>query len=480
MCAWSSRSRLDVTTTSAPVSSYRESRRFTALTLFIVLLALGLRFLYPFATKVEVPIRGDSNQYVLYAWNLEQHGVFSTSMPDAQNAVSDNYRGPGYPLLIAVAMALAGDAGLRLQSLPNGYLALMPVPDTWLRNVYLAQGLLGAATVLLTILIARLWLSYSFSLFAGILVALWPHLISFTGVLLSETLFGFMLIVSLGLLCVAEKQRSSRLMAATGLVCGLAYLVNPIIALFPVLAAAALALRSHMRLGWVLLAAFAVLPIGWMARGSHLQGGLGMLDRLSENFVQGSWPQYQAAENSRMTNPISREISDAIADEVKEVKANPARGLHVVLDRMALDPRYYIAWYALKKPFLLWDWNIRLGWGDVYFLPSQDSPFERIPVLKLIKQGFIVCNPLIFFLAAMAATWLTLRAILYRTDFPFAPTIVAVFALYVTFVHDILQAEPRYAVAYRPEEVLLTVTAVSFFLRRISWRTQKNFVKTAL
>jgi hypothetical protein len=39
--------------------------------------------------------------------------------------------------------------------------------------------------------------------------------------------------------------------------------------------------------------------------------------------------------------------------------------------------------------------------------------------------------------------------------------------LYLTAVHVVLQAEPRYSIAYRPEEVLLAVTALAWLAARV-------------
>jgi hypothetical protein len=47
---------------------------------------------------------------------------------------------------------------------------------------------------------------------------------------------------------------------------------------------------------------------------------------------------------------------------------------------------------------------------------------------------------------------------------------IATLLLYLTAIHTVLQAEPRYSVPYRPEELLMAVTAVAWLLNRIAAR----------
>jgi hypothetical protein len=446
----------------------RQRRGFLAIAALIVLLALSVRVAYVAGEKIDYPIRGDINQYVLYAWNLTHRGVFSTALPDVDVAPSDSYRGPGYPAMLATTMILAGHSDLPLRAGPEGNAALGLATDTWMQLAYAFQIILGAATAALTIVLARFWLGRGWSLGAGLLVALWPHLISFTGILLSETLFAFVLMLSIVCLCAAERRNDWRIMSGAGLCWGLTYLVNPIVFFFIPLIA--LALRSRQRLALVLLASFALAPFAWTLRSAGVEGG-SAVQRVEENFVQGSWPQYHAAENSRFDNAISQQILSAIDEEIRVMRGSLRAGLGMTRERMALDPPYYLSWYLLQKPYLLWDWSIRVGAGDIYFLPVERSPFERIAALAAIRSAYQQVNPLIFALAGIAALGLLFVAVFRSGRRSFAATAVAVFVLYVTFVHVLLQAEPRYSVAYRPAEALLALTAVAWLLGLVAKRS---------
>ena len=146
---------------------------------------------------------------------------------------------------------------------------------------------------------------------------------------------------------------------------------------------------------------------------------------------------------------------------------NPRTGLEQVSARMAEDPGYYARWYLLRKPWLLWDWNIRIGWGDVYFQRVRHSPLDVNPPLRWIKLGLHWLNPVIFALAVWAAImtfWRHFKRPLVESSGATATLLVALFCVYVTVIHTVFQAEPRYSIPYRPFELLLTCTALAAIL----------------
>jgi len=446
----------------------RQRRQFATMAALGVLLAFCIRATYLISADVEYPIRGDVNQYVLYAWNLTHRSVFSTALPDAPDAAPDSYRGPGYPLMLALTMRIAGHSELPLRPGPGELMVLGYDTDTWMRLALAAQAILGTLTVFLTMLVARFWLSRNLALASGLMVALWPHLVTFSGVLLSETLFGFTVVLSLWLLFRAERKRCASAMAFAGASFGAAYLVNPVIALFPVIIAAVLAIRGCRQLGAILLLTFMVFPLGWGLRNAVLTGSESMTGRAADTFVIGSWPQFYDAYNSRFDNEISARIM-ALENEEQTTFANdPVRGLTMMGERMMTDPAYYVRWYLLTKPYLFWDWSIRIGWRDIYFLPTERSSYVRIPVLSAIKQAYEWSNPLVFVLAAAAAFGVAFANIFRARTALFAQLSVAILLFYVTAVHVLLQAEPRYSIPYRPEEVLFALTALAWLLGKFT------------
>jgi hypothetical protein len=140
---------------------------------------------------------------------------------------------------------------------------------------------------------------------------------------------------------------------------------------------------------------------------------------------------------------------------------------------MARDPAYYAAWYLLRKPMLLWDWDIRIGWGGPYVLEVRHSPLERNPLLAAVGRGLRVATPLLTLVMFASAFVLLAGGVRRRTWAPPAALATAALALYLTGIHDVFQAEPRYANAYRGIEALLVATALQAITQWVTNRVTK-------
>jgi hypothetical protein len=439
------------------VSADREGRRTIWLALAITLLALALRASFLAGAQVEAPVRGDIVEYWAYAWNLVHHGVFSLAPASASVPAPDAWRGPFYPFFLAACLRLAhGDMD---------------------RAIAIAQWLqIGVGTLLvpLTIGLGRQWLSRNAALLAGLGVALWPHLVVFAGTLLSETWFAFFLLLAAWLTAIAQARDDSRLAIAAGLAAGLGALVNPLLLLFPPVLALLLAWRGQRRVALAYLGAFVLLAGAWAARGATLPPDAGTAARARTNLVQGSYPLLHAAMNDRYDNEIAAAYYDEIEREAAAMNADPRAGYARFGERLRAEPGTYLRWYLLQKPWLLWDWSVRVGWGDVYFLETHRSPFERVPVLRVLHDTVRALNPLVFALALAAALWslACLARLRAATPAELARLQVGLLCCYVTAVHMVLQAEPRYAVAYRPLEILLAVSACA--LAAAAWTRRRE------
>ena len=457
--------------------------RFKLLCGSLFVLALALRLFYAFDSKVEDAIVGDINYYTLYAWNLEQTQTFSSSLPNDEKKFPDSFRGPGYPMMLAAMMAIAGNAKISIGEGTHGRSKLIAEPSTWMTFAYIFQSVLGALSVLIAIAIARFWLAEEPSLLVGLSIALWPHLIVFCATLLSETLFGFSLLLALWMTLKANRGRQRFMAGGAGMAFGAAYLINPVVALLPLLIAIGFALQRRTYLAIIFAAAYLLLPLSWAARNTTIDADSpGATSRLVQNFVEGSWPQFLTALNSRFANETSAEIVAAEADEEKVFETDPKAGFQLVRERMALDPLYYINWYLFEKPYLLWAWSVRVGWGDIYFLATPVSPFARIALLKGIKYVFALLNPTFFVFALFAICLAAVRSIRNGIEKSFPLFVIASAVVYFTGVHVVLQAEPRYSIPYRPEEVLLAITASTWLVDRFArtWTAQRNHRMTEL
>lgn len=79
-----------------------------------------------------------------------------------------------------------------------------------------------------------------------------------------------------------------------------------------------------------------------------------------------------------------------------------------------------------------------------------------------------------------AAIYLSFSGLI-KTRQAYAAVAVALFVLYVTAIHVVFQSEPRYGIPYRPEEILLAVTALFWFFTRVrSVRERTKKAATAI
>lgn len=417
-----------------------DSRRFFTYATLIVLVAFGLREYFVTIAEVQSPFAGDSSAYMLYVQHMLRDGVFGMF------GAADAFRGPGYPLFLASFVKAVGPIG-------------------WYHPVLQAQVLLGTATVALTMALAREWLPRPWALAAGVLMAFQAHHIAATAFLLTEVLFGFLVVLALWLTVVALRKRSTGLAALAGAAFGVGYLVNPMAALFPFVLLALFWRAGLARAGGVLLLVSLLAVGGWSARNtlSHARNDT----RAGMNLVQGSWPLYHKAANNRFSVPDAARVFDAINAEVDLMKANPRAGMASMLDRFRREPGTYVRWY-LSKPYLLWDWDVRIGAGGIYTQAVDKSPLERNPTLRAIIAVEKVLNPLLFGLMVLA---------LVRPSRAMVP---ALFCLYATAVYTVFQAEPRYAIPFRSIEVALALGCLaSLWAAGASMRARLGRLATA-
>jgi hypothetical protein len=403
-----------------------ERKEFWLLSAMIVLLAFTLRDIYVAQTIVLAPFSGDAGQYILYSHSIREGYFGLDGTPDA-------YRPPGYPALIALTQLLGGD----------GYQRLL----MW-------QVLLGTATVAFTIALARAWLPPSAAALAGFLMAIWPHHIAFSAEVLTEVLAGFLLTAAMWDAAVAKGRWWA--WAGAGLLFAAGAMVNSVIALVPLIAGVALLGRSAPGRWLALLTPVVLVVGGWSMR--PVEGGK---DRIMQNLVQGASPLYHESWALQGSDPAMLATARAIADETHAATANPAQGLRTIASRLAERPFYYAAWYA-SKPWHLWSWEVRISADPGIAVHQVKQTLFMADFMRSIGGITRTINPLLFVLALCFAACASLR--------PGAGRMIGLALLYLTAVHVVLQAEPRYSVPYRPIQMVLSVAALWWVFSPTRWR----------
>ena len=420
----------------------------------IFLLALVLRWHYVYTTIVPAPLSGDAGQYYVYAWNLVHHGVFSLSPAGSQTITPDNYRDPGYPFFLALWIKTLG------------------ANQTSYEAMLLCQALLGALTVGINMLISRQWLSISWTTAAGLLMAIWPHGIAINGFLLTETLSGFL--CSLGLLFWARACGTQRHgpALASGLFFGMAALTNAVLQPFGMLLAAFIALRapSLRKICLTLALASAILPAAWTLRNAHIPPAdihFSSKGRALQNLVQGSWPDYHSAwRASKFGDDRTREKAtttlDAMNREYDLLLTSTHEGTRQILFRLGQHPFAYLVWYVAKKPYELWGWDVEIGEGDLYPYPVSHSPFQTSAAWIALAALCHTVNPLLFVLALACVPLIWWWPVSHKISNLCQPLMSVIGMLvFVTLIYAALQAEPRYSIPFRSQEIMLAFTALA-------------------
>ncbi len=142
--------------------------------------------------------------------------------------------------------------------------------------VRLVQAVLGALTAVLTFVLGRKVFTAKVGVWASLFLALYPAAWGFSDMIMTETLFAFLLISAL-IFLVDLPQGNIKSAFWAGILLGLATLTRTVIYQFPLFLAIALLLFSRKRLALlpglaILLISFWVVMLPWKARNDRVFG----------------------------------------------------------------------------------------------------------------------------------------------------------------------------------------------------------------
>lgn len=416
----------------------------------ILLLALDLRVESVLHSVVDRPVRADARDYVMYAYNLERYGIYSsldTWQPDAPEPAPDAMRSPLYPLFLTL------------------FLDEPPTVDN-LRTILLAQALLGTLTVALVYALARTVLAAPFALAASALAALSPHLVTMAIYLLSETLLCFTLV--LALLCAARWLRQGRpaFAIATGILLAAAALAHPLAQYFVVFAAGYLLVvrdvPSARRTAALVVLGFAVGFGPWVARNAVTLGGSDPTLMLAA-LRAGAYPDLMY-ENRPETYGYPYRADPGYAEAIKD----PGATARAIAQAFRERPWEQARWYLFGKPALLYSWNNVEGQGDVYVYPTTRSPYTYLPVFEFTHALMRHLHGLLAVLMAVGAVlaWLPARWSRLPADAAFAARLISLLLAYHLAVMVVGFPLPRYSIALRPFLYIMALVPLAALLNR--------------
>jgi 4-amino-4-deoxy-L-arabinose transferase-like glycosyltransferase len=308
-------------------------------------LALAAAVRLAFVFRAPLFVVNDSLSYVLPAWELIHGDGFFPLFK----------RPPLYPLMLANVLWLFGEDPQAIAVVQHA-LGLLIVGLTFMLGFMLA-GTLGGSV-------------------AGLLSALSSPLILTEHYLMSETLYALLLVASVIVFIVAEKQGSIGLALVTGALLGLAALTRPIAQMIvPLLALWLLwRYRHHQskaaKLAVGLCVAFVLVVTPWMVRNLLVQGSFSVAGGMGEGIAvrtiryeqrfdfRASGPEEEPLRSARRIyrdeaeDGSAYELAARLRDELSVTPA-VADGLmrQIAMEAIGRQPAYYLSGTAV----MFWD-----------------------------------------------------------------------------------------------------------------------------
>ena len=321
--------------------------------LVIVALALWLRLVYvselPGQTIGELQpldyLLGDAARYDSVATNLLEGKGFRNTKGENPIPVLP----PAYPTFLAATYKLTAHS---------------------FTAVRVAQAVIGAATCAVVYLIGLRAFNTASGLVAALLMAIYPWFIYYNRLLITETLFIFLLSLAVLAMLWAAERPVLRNLALAGVLLALVNLTHSTALLLPPLFAVwlivALGLKQGARSAAVFLAAFVLALVPWTAR-NFIQ-----YDQLIAVAAHGGTALYVANNPNAIPDQYhSSKLRDYVRADMDEVEGKPFLEKDRILRNKAINyirdnPRTFVsnAWQRLQ-----------LFWRDVPARPVFNTPF---------------------------------------------------------------------------------------------------------
>jgi len=402
----------------------------------ILLVAVDLRIQSVAHTVIDTPVRADALEYVLYAHNLKNYGVFSRSDTLAAGGrvdpIPDARRVPMYPLFLTV------------------FLDKRPT-NANIIAVTRAQAVISVLTVLLVFLVARRFLSIPLALVASALTAISPHLVTMNVYVLSETLFCFLVVLAVFLTTTISEKSGVGKLVLVGLTLGAAALTHPMLLYFVIPLSAFLLSIWGWRAGWrkvaILVLGFGLLYGGWVGRNLGSLGVPGDNTLMLAGLRSGAY-----ADMMYRNDPRSYAYPYHFDPHYEETTKNLPSVLAAIGRSFEESPLEQLRWYLLGKPLMLWSWSNIEGPGDVFIYPVVSTPYNYLPQFKTTHAFMRATH---WFLVALMAVgivvaWLPQRWSGLSAEARFIARAISILLLYHAAVMMAGFPLPRYAISMRP------------------------------
>lgn len=423
----------------------------------LFLIAFTLRWGYAVNTRIIEPLRADAGAYTMIAQNLAHDHLF-TSKADHHGQPSHEARPPGYPFFLALIVSLTA-------SLPSFY-----------SSTLLVQCVLGAITVILAYFLAGYLLPRTWALLVALLVAFSPHMIVMSSYVLSESLFTFLLLLSILLTVWACRKKTIWSFLLAGAVMGLAIFVRPVLAIFPLLCLPVIYSaikdvgqhRIRTAITVFILASYLLLAAWTSWRTLTLGADTTQAGQLKGALICGFYPDITYKDIPGMPyreDPDYQKFADM---------DYPGLFMHV-LDQIHAEPTRYLSWWLVGKPMMYWSWKVEFNDG-INFYPVEYSWFDSNSAMGALRSIMVGIHPFLVILALISIG-------LFFCNRTLQPTARVAYLLsfillgHFTLIFMVLAPFCRYALPLGPGLYLMSVFALWKVSCKIKEYMSRNYLQ---
>lgn len=407
----------------------------------LFILSFTLRWQYIHKTVFLQPLRADAYRYYAIGHNLATYGLFTSNSPPVES--TSEARPPGYCFFLAAIDKLT------------------PSFQTFYQTTLWLQCLLGALTVIFSYFLARFFMPITWALLAAMLVMISPHMIILSAYVLTESLFSFLLVVALVLLCLAFKTEKSWPFILAGVFMGLGIFVRPVLGIFPLICVV-LFLFMHNRkdVGFskIIFPILLFLTLSFIFQGSwniwekvSFGNDSVMSDQLKSALLQGTYPRMTYNKLIGMPyreDPNFKTLMD---------KGYGAIASHIY-ENFRKAPLRSAWWWLVGKPSLFWSWKVYFSDG-VNIYPVGKTWFDKNPVLNIIRTVMLKLHIIFIFLTVFGLCFYIFRfSKKLSGSGQFCYLLNCSLLVYFTLLFTILAPFPRYALPLGPAFFVLAVS----------------------
>jgi len=412
-----------------------------------ILLAAYLRLGAVLQTIYEVPLRADALDYVSYAYNLREFGVYSKEpsfLVPAKIPKPDALRTPGYPVFLTIFMG-------------EGH------GSKFILTIGLVQTLLGLISIGLIWSLSREVSGDAWALIPAVILAISPHHVNFAGLILTETVFTFVIFVSLVVARYAIKHRTSGLLLGLGGLIAISILIRPTLIHLMVVALPIFAISPHLKptrrlfgmafLGWI------TVMSPWLIRNQMSSNEL-QTGRLAISSINhGSYPDFRYKDL-----PESQDFPYRFDPQSEEATRNLRTVVQSVAEKFEEQPGKMLRWYLLGKPLSFFGWRLGQSKEDVFQYPVLASPYDHNRIFQLTRSVAEFCHPIVVILGifGLCMSWSKSAFDAVGRNAIIWLRCVSLLIVYLVGVHIVAAPFGRYSVPFIP-----IISIASMFALRI-------------